>query len=198
MMDPSKEGGRKSGLARQDEDLASNSSGGNPIPTAKANIFLGHSPLQVRKEKIRAAVRKVFNPSASTSATDAVTAEEDLAGSALTANPTSDSDPIIAVRPTTPGDEASPDSDPTTVTFAVKLREYFEFMGNVVTRRPVFIRAVTFGMLVMFSLSTVTVLSVLDVITRMADALWTGLTMFLVFGTVLGLGIWFVDRRHSN
>jgi hypothetical protein len=198
MMRPDAEGGRESGLVRQDEDLASNSSGGNSVPTAKADIFLGHTPLQAMKERARAPVRKVLKPSASVSAQETVTAEEDLAGSAVTANPTIDSDTIIAVRPNTPPDEASPGSDPTTVNFGLKLQEYFELVGSVVTRRPVMIRALSYGLLVTFSAGTVGVLSMLDVISQMADALWTGLAMFMVFGSVLGLGMWFVDRKYND
>jgi len=198
-MRPDREEGGESGLARQDDDLTGNSSGGTNLPSAKADIILAHTPLQVIKVRAREVVRRVLKPSASVTIPDTVTAEEDLAGSALTANPTRDSNTIITRRPQPPADDPdSVDGDPTTVNFGVKLRDYFEIMGSLVTRRPIFVRATTFGMLVTFSVGTVSILGALDVITRMADALWTGLTMIAVFSLVLGLGIWFVDRQHSH
>jgi len=198
MMRPDMEGGRESGLARHDEDLTSNSSGGNSLPSADADITIAHSPVQAITAKARAAVRRVLKPSVPVPAPGAPTAEEDLAGNALTANPTRDSDTIITWRPRPAADgPAGADDDPTTVTFGVKLRGYIETMGAPTSRRPVVARAVTFGMLVTLSAGTVSVLGVLDVISRTAHALWAGLTIAFV-GLVIGLGVWVVERRRSR
>jgi hypothetical protein len=197
-MNRSNEGGRRrSGLVRQEEDLAGKSSSGDGVPSVKADIFLVPAG-NAEKAKIRAIVRRALKPSASVPSSGTVSAEEDLAGNPLTANPTKDSAAIIAVQPKGSGDAASPGDDGTTVSFALKLLKYFDLHGSAVTRRPVFIRTVAFGMLVAFSVSTLVALNAIDVVNRMTDALWAGLLLLVISGTVLGLGIWFVDRKHSN
>lgn len=193
MITPDQEEGRP--LVRSDVDLTSQPSG---KPSNSADVTITPTRRQALKARARAAMQQVFRPWARTNP-ETVTAQMDLAGSSLGAIPTSESDTIIVSRPTTDANaSATHASSPTTFRVVIKLWELVELMLDFATRRPVLIRAFSFSMLVIASTGAVTALGMLDVITGMASALWTGSALFLLFCVLVGLGIWFADRRDRR
>ena len=191
-------------LVRSDEYLA-NPSDPTSIPTvaSQPEVLIARSRLHALAIKMRVAIRRAFTrrPPTPLVVEDTVVVEDNLADNPINPIPTIDASPLVIRRP----HQATPDDNTvlpnqTKVWVGLKVLETLEIMVGFITSRASLVRAFVYLVVVAAAFGAVALLSffipdVPDPV--LACSLW-GLLILLVGGPVLGIGLWFVDRKHDH
>jgi hypothetical protein len=191
-------------LVRSDEYLA-NPSDPTSIPTAASQpeVLIARHRMHAMVIRMRVAIRRAFTlrPPSPLVIEDTVVLEDNLADNPVNPVPTIDSSPLIIRRP----HQADPEDtalrpDQTKVWVGLRVLETLEVMVGFITSRASLVRAFVYLVVVTAAFGTVALLSafipdVPDPV--LACSLW-GLLILLVGGPVLGIGLWFVDKKHDH
>jgi hypothetical protein len=193
-------------LVRRDEYLA-NPSDPTSIPTVASSpdVLVARSRMHALGIRMRVAIRRAFTPRPPKPLLldDNVVVEDNLADNPINPVPTIDGSPLIIRRPhRAEPDMTSVHPSQTKVWVGLKVLKSLEVMVGFITSRASLVRAFVYFIVVAAAFGAVALLSffVPDIPDPvLAFSLW-GLLIVCVGGPVLGVGLWFVDRRadHEN